>query len=94
MLSILYLYLTKFPLCTGEQKKKIQRFHTVVDQKLLLSDAAFDGLFKAHNISLACDKVLSSCYTFIQTTVYNIDVGNTKESQQVKELRAWLPQEH
>lgn len=63
--------------------------------KPLLCDAVFDGWFKAHNIfSLAYDEVLSSFYTFIQTTVYNIDVGITRESQRVKELRAWLLQEH
>lgn len=45
-------------------------------------------------LSLAYDEILSNFYTFTQTTVNNIDVGNAKESPRVKELRAWLPQEH
>lgn len=88
-----------FLLCIGEQKKNIQRFFIIVDQKAIPCDAptsvaAFDGLFKAHFVfSLSYDEALSSFYTFIQTTIYNIDVGNTKESPRVKELRACLPQD-
>ncbi|XP_041660828.1 uncharacterized protein LOC121521139 [Cheilinus undulatus] len=85
-----------FLLCIGEQKKKIQRFFIVVDKKVIPCDAqtsvaAFDVLFKAHYVfSLSYDKALSSFYTFIQTTVYHIDVGKAKESPRVKELRARL----
>ncbi|MED6269120.1 hypothetical protein CHARACLAT_029948 [Characodon lateralis] len=81
-----------FLLSIGEQKKNIQRFYIVVDQKAIPCDAptsaaAFDKLFKAHFVfSLSYDEALSSFYTFIQTTIYNIDVGNTKESPRVKEL--------
>ncbi|KAF6732801.1 hypothetical protein FQA47_012888 [Oryzias melastigma] len=88
-----------FLLCVGEQRKEIQRFFIMVDQKpipssALTSVAAFDVLFKAHFVfSISYDEPLSSFYTFIQTTVYNIDVGNTKESPRVKELRARLLQE-
>lgn len=88
-----------FLLCVGEQRKDIQRFFIVVDQKPIpcsasTSVAAFDDLFKAHFVfSLSYDEALSSFYTFIQTTVYNIDVGSTKESPRVKELRARLLQE-
>ncbi|KAM9385553.1 uncharacterized protein KZ484_007049 [Pholidichthys leucotaenia] len=44
-----------FLLCIGEQKKKIQRFFIVVDQKAIPCSAemwvaAFDGLFKAHYV--------------------------------------------
>ncbi|KAL4000605.1 G2/M phase-specific E3 ubiquitin-protein ligase [Sarotherodon galilaeus] len=85
-----------FLLCIGKQKKNIQRSFIVVDQKAVPCDAptsvaAFDGLFKAHFVfSLSYDEALSSFSTFIQTTIYNIDVGNTKESPRVKELRARL----
>ncbi|CAI5662795.1 unnamed protein product [Oreochromis niloticus] len=85
-----------FLLRIGEQKKNIQRFFSIVDQNAIPCDAptsaaAFDGLFKAHFVfSLSYDEALSSFYTFIQTTIYNIDVGNTKESPRVKELRARL----
>ncbi|XP_078798880.1 uncharacterized protein LOC144990115 [Oryzias latipes] len=88
-----------FLLCVGEQRKEIRRFFIMVDQKpipcsALTSVAAFDVLFKAHFVfSISYDEALSSFYAFIQTTVYNIDVGNTKESPRVKELRARLLQE-
>ncbi|XP_076153829.1 uncharacterized protein LOC143137422 isoform X2 [Alosa pseudoharengus] len=88
-----------FLLCIGEQKKRIQRFFIVVDQKPIPSNAqttvaAFDELFKAHYVfSLSYDEVLTSFYTFIQTAVYNIDIGKAKESPRVKELRARLLQE-
>ncbi|KAI9517715.1 hypothetical protein NQZ68_000883 [Dissostichus eleginoides] len=78
-----------FLLCIGEQRKKIQRFVIVVDHKPIpcnaqTSVAAFDALFKAHYVfSLSYNEALSSFYIFIQTTVYNIDVGNAKESPRV-----------
>lgn len=51
--------------------------------------AAFDELFKVHFVfSVSYDDALSNMYTFLQTTVYNIDVDTTKESPKVKELRA------
>ena len=60
----------------------------------LTSVGAFDGLFKAHYVfSLSYDEALFGFYTFIQTTVYNIDVGSTKETPRVKELRARLLRE-
>ncbi|KAF7642470.1 hypothetical protein LDENG_00257410 [Lucifuga dentata] len=74
-----------FLLCTGEQKNKIQRFFIVVDQKLIpckaqTSVTAFDELFKAHYVfSVSYDETLCSFYTFVQTTVYNIDARSTKE---------------
>ncbi len=51
--------------------------------------AAFDELFKMHFIfSVSYDDTLTNMYTFLQTTVYGIDVDTTKESPKVKELRA------
>nr|XP_055074954.1 uncharacterized protein LOC129454451 [Misgurnus anguillicaudatus] len=85
-----------FLLCVGEQKNNIQRFYVIVDQKAIpckaqTSLAAFDELFKAHFIfSVNYHESLNSFYTFIQTTVFNIDVGSAKESPRVKELRARL----
>ena len=53
--------------------------------------AAFDTLFKAHYVfSVSYDEALTGFYTFIQTTIYNIDVGHTKETPRVKELRTTL----
>ncbi|XP_056287411.1 uncharacterized protein LOC130204607 [Pseudoliparis swirei] len=83
-------------LCVGEEKNNIQRFYVIVDHKAIpckaqTSLAAFDELFKAHFIfSVHYHESLNSFYTFIQTTVFNIDVGSTKESPRVKELRARL----
>ncbi|XP_056287855.1 uncharacterized protein LOC130204894 isoform X1 [Pseudoliparis swirei] len=83
-------------LCVGEEKNNIQRFYVIVDHKAVpckaqTSLAAFDELFKAHFIfSVHYHESLNSFYTFIQTTVFNIDVGSTKESPRVKELRARL----
>jgi len=52
---------------------------------------AFDELFKAHFVfNLSYDSALVSFYTFLQTTVYNIDIGKMKESPRVKDLRAKL----
>lgn len=85
-----------FLLCIGEHKNKIRRFYLVTDQKAvpckaLTSVAAFDELFKVHFIfSVSYDEALINFYTFVQTTIYNIDVGSVKESPRVKELRARL----
>lgn len=55
------------------------------------SIGACDELFKAHFVfNLSYDDALVNFYTFLQTTVYNIDVGKMKESPRVKELRARL----
>lgn len=82
-----------FLLCIGKTKKMITRFYIIMDHKAipcaaLTTLAAFDTLFKAHYVfSVSYDEALAAFYTFIQTTVYNIDVGCTKETPRVKELR-------
>nr|XP_033946520.1 uncharacterized protein LOC117452153 [Pseudochaenichthys georgianus] len=80
--------------CVGEQQNNIQRFYVIVDHKAIpckgqTSMAAFDELFKAHFI-FSVNYHENSFYTFIQTTVFNIDIGSAKESPSVKELRARL----
>ncbi|KAK3538159.1 hypothetical protein QTP70_032549 [Hemibagrus guttatus] len=83
-------------LATRTSKAQISRFYTVLDRKLLpcqscTSLGMFDELFKSHfAFSVKYDGALSSLYTFLQTTVHNIDVGTTEESPSVKELRARL----
>ncbi|XP_055020242.1 uncharacterized protein LOC110172807 [Boleophthalmus pectinirostris] len=83
-----------FLLCVGERKKHIEEFFVVIDQTALpcaaeSTLAAFDALFKAHYVfCVPYDPALAGFYTFIQTTVYNIDVGLTKETPRVRELRA------
>ncbi|XP_062396086.1 uncharacterized protein LOC134086912 [Sardina pilchardus] len=83
-----------FLLCVGEKKSSIQKFYVILDQKAIpcmaqTAVAAFDELFKAHFVfAVSYDEALCNFYTFIQTTVYGIDVGTTKESPRVKEIRA------
>lgn len=81
-------------LATGRSQNRIERFYIALDKKLVPCEAvrsvgAFDELF--HFVfNLAYDCALVNFYTFLQTTVYKIDVGKTKESPRVKELRAKL----
>ena len=83
-------------LATGTSKAQVFTFYIVLDKKLVpcqscTSLGAFDELFKSHFVfSVKYDDSLSSLYTFLQTTVYNIDIGNTEETPRVKELRARL----
>lgn len=52
---------------------------------------AFNELFKIHFVfGIAYNTMLRNVYTFIQTTVYNIDIGKVKETPRVAELRARL----
>lgn len=81
-------------LAVGRQKSKIDSFYIPLDKHLIPCQAnrslgAFDELFKAHFVfSLCYDRALVNFYTFLQTTVYNIDVGKMKESLRVRDLRA------
>ncbi|KAG7505294.1 hypothetical protein JOB18_028427 [Solea senegalensis] len=83
-----------FLLCVGDKRNSIQRYYVIIDQKAIpckaqTSLAAFHELFKAHFIfSVNYHESLYNFYTFIQTTVFNIDVGSAKESPRIKELRA------
>ncbi|XP_063055232.1 uncharacterized protein LOC134449289 isoform X2 [Engraulis encrasicolus] len=52
---------------------------------------AFDELFKSHFVfSQSYDEPLCNFFTFMQTTVYGIDVGQARESPRVREIRARL----
>ncbi|KAL4660860.1 hypothetical protein GN956_G771 [Arapaima gigas] len=81
-------------LAVGRRRDQIHSFYISLDGHLLPCQAscslgAFDELFKTHFVfGLSYDEALSSVYTFLQTTVYHIDVGSVKESPRVKELRA------
>lgn len=82
-----------FLLCVGEKQCRIQKYYIILDQKAIpcvaqTAVAAFDELFKAHFVfAVSYDEALFNFYTFIQTTVYGIDVGTAKESPRVKEIR-------
>ncbi|XP_056113365.1 uncharacterized protein LOC130089830 isoform X1 [Rhinichthys klamathensis goyatoka] len=83
-------------LAVGRTQKKIDAFYIAVDKQLIPCQAtsslgAFDELFKSHYVfNLSYDESLVHFYTFLQTTVYNIDVTTTDESPRVRELRAKL----
>lgn len=83
-----------FMLCVAEQKNKIHRFYIIADMQPIpcraqTSVAAFDELFKAHFVvGTSYCEALDGFYGFIQTGVYNFDVGKSKEKPRVRELRA------
>lgn len=80
----------------GRNHNQVEQFYIALDKNLIpcQSDGslgAFDELFKAHFVfNVMYDDALLHFYTFIQTTVYVIDVGKTKETPRVRELRAKL----
>ncbi|MED6253446.1 hypothetical protein ATANTOWER_029747 [Ataeniobius toweri] len=80
-------------LASGTCKQAISTYYIVIDKNLIpcqgtTSLAAVDELFKVHFVfSVSYDAALNM-YTFLQTTVYGVDVDTTKESPKVKELRA------
>jgi len=77
-----HVYVLDSPSSSASMSKKrtSKRFFIIVDQKAVpfnarTSVAAFGVLFKAHYVfNISYDEALSSFYTLIQTTVYNIDV--------------------
>ncbi|XP_071357558.1 uncharacterized protein [Trachinotus anak] len=81
-------------LASGTCKQAISTYYIVIDKKLIpcqgtTSLAAVDELFKVHFVfRVSYDATLNNMYTFLQTTVYGVDVDTTKESPKVKELRA------
>ncbi|KAK1879141.1 Nestin [Dissostichus eleginoides] len=62
----------------GTSKEAICNFFIVFDKKLIPLHFV---------LGTSYDPALKSMYTFLQTTVYNIDVDTTSESPKVKELR-------
>ncbi|CAM4735792.1 unnamed protein product [Leuciscus chuanchicus] len=79
-------------LATGSSKEAISQFFIVVDKKLIpcqesSSLAAIDELFKVHFVfSISYDLPLKNMYTFLQTTIYGIDVGTTKYLDDLQDL--------
>ncbi|KAL6481028.1 hypothetical protein MHYP_G00091080 [Metynnis hypsauchen] len=82
-------------LYVGEKKNSVHNYYIILDQKAAPCEAktavaAFDELFKAHFVfAVSYDEALNN-FTFIQNTVYGIDVGKAKESPRVKEIRVRL----
>ncbi|XP_060780399.1 uncharacterized protein LOC132888359 [Neoarius graeffei] len=81
-------------LAVGRARNKIDTYYIAVDKQLIPCHAssslsAFDELFKCHYVfNLSYAESLVHLYTFVQTTVFNIDVTSTEESPRVRELRA------
>ncbi|XP_048865910.1 uncharacterized protein LOC125739637 isoform X1 [Brienomyrus brachyistius] len=73
-------------LAVGVKKNDIHQYFIILDKnaipcKSTSSLGSFDELFKAHFVfGTSYNTMLHNMYTFIQTTVYNIDVGKVKES--------------
>jgi hypothetical protein len=83
-------------LANGRRQSKINNYYIVVDKRLVPCKAtgglfAFEELFKAHFVfNLTYNDAVLNFYTFMQTTIYNVDVGKTTEAPSVIELRAKL----
>ncbi|XP_070401954.1 uncharacterized protein [Nothobranchius furzeri] len=81
-------------LAVGRTPNKTGAFYIVVDKHLIPCQAtsslgAFDELFKCHYVfNLSYDESLVQLFTFVQTTIYNIDATTTSGSPRVCELRA------
>ncbi|XP_078793026.1 uncharacterized protein LOC144981306 [Oryzias latipes] len=85
-------------LAIGTKKSRVQDFFIVLDKQVIpckstSSLGAVDELFKAHFVfGTLYSQMLHNMYTFIQTTVYNIDVAQVQESPRVAEIRARILQ--
>lgn len=83
-------------LAIGTARHQVTKYFLVIDHLPLpcaAEDAvgAFDALFKAHYVfGLEYSSALRNFWTFIQTTLYEIDVSSTRESPRVREVRAKL----
>ncbi|XP_060899899.1 uncharacterized protein LOC132978659 [Labrus mixtus] len=80
-------------LAVGMKRSTIHEFFIVLDKQVIpckstSSLGAFDELFKAHYVfGTNYNHMLHNMFTFLQTTVYNIDIGQVQESPCVAE---WL----
>ncbi|XP_035630091.1 uncharacterized protein LOC118386470 [Oncorhynchus keta] len=86
-------------LAVGTRKSSIHAYFIILDKRALPCKSmralvAFDELCKTHFVfGTAYNRMLRNMYTFIQTIVYNIDIGKVKETPRVVELRAFLKME-
>ncbi|KAG1937628.1 hypothetical protein F2P79_018087 [Pimephales promelas] len=84
-----------FLLGSGRIKGRIDHFYVAVDKRLIpcsgtSSLSAFDELFKVHYVfNLSYEESLVNFFTFLQTTVYNIDVGLSREKPQIYVPQLW-----
>lgn len=77
-------------------RNSIHEYYIILDGELLPRKAksalsAFDELFKVHYVfGISYDQALNAMYTFVQTTIYNSDIGLSHETPRVVDLRAKL----
>lgn len=90
--------LQPYLLAVGPNRSRVQSWFIVIDRHALPckasnSLACVDELFKAHFVfgTSYCQE-LTNVYTFLQTTIYDIDVETTKVNPRVAELRARMLQ--
>ena len=97
-LDVIARSLQPYLLAVGPKKSRIQSYFIVIDKHALPckasnSLAAVDELFKAHYVfGTAYCQELTNLYTFLQTTVFDIDAETTKVNPRVAELRARMLQ--
>lgn len=78
------------------QKNRISQFFIILNKTAIscVSNSSlcdFEELFKAHFVfGTAYHTMLYNMFTFIQTTIYNIDVGKVKERPRTAEIRVSL----
>ena len=83
-------------LATGTKKSRIHGYYIILDKQAIACQAvsavgAFDKLFKAHFVfGTSYNNALYKMYTFIQTTIFEIDIGKVRETPRVAEIRARL----
>ncbi|XP_055009182.1 uncharacterized protein LOC129408877 [Boleophthalmus pectinirostris] len=83
-------------LAVGTQRNRISQYFIILDKTAIpcmsnSSLSSFDELFKAHFVfGTSYHTMLYNMYTFIQTTIYNIDVGKVRERPRIAEIRARL----
>lgn len=81
-------------LAVGTQMSVIHKYFIVIDKHAIPCKspdclACIDELFKAHFVfGTSYNQDLVNVYNFLQTTIYEIDVENTKVNPRVAELRA------
>ncbi|KAK5608579.1 hypothetical protein CRENBAI_023532 [Crenichthys baileyi] len=75
-----------------QRKKEFHPFFIILDKNAIACRSAFflgafDKLFKVHSVfDTTYNPMLYNMFTFIQTTVYNRNVGKVKESPRVPKL--------
>lgn len=85
-----------FLLAIGNSKARITNYMIIVDHKAIpcsarTVEAAVDLLFKTHFVfGLQYCLSLRQFWTFVQTAIFEIDIGVSRETPRVREIRSKL----